>query len=135
MRYLHAVDRAAARVRARPQADHVDLYAALQLALHGWRHCAGYGAAMTDWDLFGTDVHHVVETLYPAAEAIVVLVDEDPLPDTAAVRAGTAALTAAVAACLHDAGADPTAAPARRWAWTAAAARLDRAAAELGGPP
>jgi len=134
MRYLHAVDRAAARVRARPQADHVDLYAALQLALHGWRHCAGRGAAMTDWDLFGTDVHHVVQTLYPAAEAIVVLVDEDPLPDTAAVRAGTAALTETIAARLRAAAADPTADPARRWAWAAAAARLDRAAAELGGP-
>jgi len=134
MRYLDAIDRAAAQVSTCPDADHVDLYAALHLVLHAWRHCHSRGPAMADWDLFGTDVHRVIETLYPASDAVVVLVDEDPLPDTAAVRAGTAALTETIAARLRAAAADPTADPARRWAWAAAAARLDRAAAELGGP-
>ncbi|HZO65959.1 MAG TPA: hypothetical protein VFB74_13225 [Kribbellaceae bacterium] len=139
MRYPDATRLAADRVRACPDADHIDLYAALLLLLHAWQHLlprsSGRGRAAAGWDLFGADVHHVVETLFPAADAIVVLLDEDRLPDTATVRAATAALAAAVAARLHRAGGDPTADAARRWAWAAAAARLDRAAAQLGGPP
>jgi len=147
MRYPDATRLAADRVRACPDADHIDLYAALLLLLHAWQHqpppshhgSVDHGRAAADWDLFGADVHHVVETLFPATVAIVVLLDEDDddaggLPDSATVRAGTAALAAAVAARLHRAGGDPTADAARRWAWAAAAARLDRAAAQLGGP-
>jgi hypothetical protein len=127
MDFHTAADQAIHDVNACPQPDSDAVHAALRLAAHAWQQ----PGASAGWDLFGTGLQTALTNLPHPQQPIVILIDQQPLPDTPALRRDAARLAASVAHRLDAAAGDPAADPNRRWAWSTAAARLRAAAEDL----
>jgi len=130
MDFHTATDQAIRDVEACPEADSDAVHAALQLAAHAWQLCQQPRDA-SGWDLFGTGLQAALANLPPPEQPIAILIEEQSLPDSEAVRRDAARLATSVASRLDAAAGDPGAAPNRRWAWSTAAARLRAAAEDL----
>jgi hypothetical protein len=131
MNYHTAVEQAIHDLRAAHDPDGDAVRAALQLAVHAWQHCDQPTSDAARWAMFGTGLGAAIDELTPPGQPFIILIDEQQLPDTEQVRQQTAALAAAVADRLETAAGNPHADPARRWAWSTAAARLYTAADDL----
>jgi hypothetical protein len=131
MNFQTAVEQAVRDVRACHHPTSDEVHAALQLAAHAWQLCEQPGTVRAHWDLFGTGLQAALAKLATPEQPVVILIDDQRLPDTDPVRRDAARLAITVAGRLDAAASDPAAHPDQRWAWSTAAARLRAAAQDL----
>ena len=122
--------------------DHQDpdgpaVYAALLIAVHLAEHTAAATpdhAAACAWDFCALALNETLQTLSsPSRDRVAVSIDHDAITDSSldAITEGIRALIGQLTHLFRHASTDPSEPAQRRHAWTGAASRLDRAAAEM----